>query len=255
MTSTRRLDRRYLLALVLACLSFSSTTAQSPAPTPHRPRKAVTRYTNSVYGVVFTYPKHLVVKEGDLPGADMGKGFPGSLNMAFVKDGGTRIATVEIPAASYPNTDFVNAFFSVSIHLGLTAEQCAQFDPDDFPKINTREISSIRFQGIDDSEGAMGHLFSGKTYHGLSAGRCFELSYGLATAGFGAVEGMKHVDDKAIMALLESILPTLKIVIPVSIAAPAKHARRASWTRPGAGIASLESARQKQAEGMLVSSR
>jgi hypothetical protein len=42
----------------------------------------------------------------------------------------------------------------------------------------------------------VGHLFSGKAYHGFSGGRGFELSYGLATAGLGAVEGMKQVDDQ-----------------------------------------------------------
>lgn len=248
MTGTRPIVRLCVLALVLAGLATGSIPGQAPAAQKHG-KKAVTRYTNSAYGVAFAYPKNFVLKEGDLNNTnDMGKGFPGSLNMAFAKDGGVRIVTVEIPAGSYPRTDFVNAFFSVSTNQGLTAEQCAQFAPDQgFPKVKNRDLTGMRFEGIDDSEGAMGHQFAGKTYHGFSTGRCFELDYGLATAGFGAVDGMKHVDDKAIMASLESILPTLKIAIPLD------HIRRAASVRAGARIAAGESANLKQAGGMLVS--
>ncbi len=239
--------RGCFLPLVLASLATCGMAAQAQAaPAQKGGTKALTRYLDAVHGVSFAYPKTFVLKKGDLPNADMGKGFPGSLTMAFAKDGGTRITTVEIPAGSYPNTDFVNAFFSVSVHQGLTAEQCAQFAPDQgFPKVKSMDLSGIRFEGIDDSEGAMGHLFSGKTYHGFSAGRCFELDYGLATAGLGAVEGMKHVDDKAIMARLESILPTLKIAV--------HHAGRAAPAQTGTRMAAVERANSKLAGEVLVS--
>jgi hypothetical protein len=67
----------------------------------------------------------------------------------------------------------------VSVHQGLTAEKCAQFAPEQgFPKIGARKMSGIGFEGIDDSEWVMGHQFTGRSYHGFSAGRCFEVTYG-----------------------------------------------------------------------------
>ncbi|HEY6305112.1 MAG TPA: hypothetical protein VI488_01475 [Candidatus Angelobacter sp.] len=257
MTWIRKFGRRRFLALVLASLSACSMTAQSPAPAHQRGTKAVTRYTDTVYGVVFVYPKHFVLKEGDLTNTDdIGLGYLGSLPMAFVQPGGTRIATVEIPTSSYPNTDFVNAFFSVSIHQGMTAKQCAQFGPEQgVPKTRGLDIHGIRFEGINDSDAAMNHQFSGKVYHGFSTGRCFELAYGLATTGYGVVDGLKHVDDKAIMALLGSILPTVKIAIPLANAVPSRHAGLATPARPGTQIAALESATLNRAGGVLVSSR
>jgi hypothetical protein len=44
-----------------------------------------------------------------------------------VQPGGIALAAVELPETSYTNTDFSSAFFNVSVHKALTAEQCGEF--------------------------------------------------------------------------------------------------------------------------------
>jgi hypothetical protein len=53
------------------------------------------------------------------------------------------------------------------------------------------------------SFGGLGHQFSGTYYHGFSRGSCYELGYGMATAGYGAVDGMKQVDYGKVFSILE----------------------------------------------------
>ena len=47
--------------------------------------------------------------------------------MNFVQPGGVALAAVELPETSFANTDFSSAFFDVSVHKSLTADQCTEF--------------------------------------------------------------------------------------------------------------------------------
>ncbi len=47
--------------------------------------------------------------------------------MNFVQPGGVALAAVELPETNYANTDFSSAFFNVSVHKSLTADQCTEF--------------------------------------------------------------------------------------------------------------------------------
>ena len=69
--------------------------------------------------------------KGALDNKDMGMGYLGPIPMEFVAPGGVRVVTIETPTDSYPGTDFVNAFFTVSINPYLTKGECEQFT--DYP--------------------------------------------------------------------------------------------------------------------------
>jgi hypothetical protein len=136
--------------------------------------------------------------------------------MEFVAPGGVRIATVEARPGLYPGTDFVNAFLTLSVDKYLTSDECTQF-PDrneHLQKFYSKKINGVRFRGIDDSGAGMSHQVSAQYYHAYSGGECIELGYGLATAGYGAVEGLKPAPYHSIDAGLEAILDSVKIRQP-----------------------------------------
>jgi hypothetical protein len=181
------------------------------------------KYSGTKFGVSFQYPRGYVLKEGVFDkNKDTGMGYLGPVPMDFVAPGGVRVATIGTPTGSYPGTDFVNAFFTVSVNRYLTNAECEQF-ADDFAlasrKKPVKKISGVNFQGIRIGTAGLGHQFSGAYYHGFSGGYCYELGYGVATAGYGAVDGMKHVDSAEVFSILEKVLGTVMLRIPARGAA------------------------------------
>jgi hypothetical protein len=184
------------------------------------------KYSDTKYGVSFQYLKGYVLKKGTLGDQDTGMGYLGPILMEFVAPGGVRVVTIETPTDSYPGTDFVNAFFTVSINPYLTRGECDQFIDDPplalleelhvkkIPKEPVKTISDVRFQGVRIGFSGLGHQAGGPYYHGFSRGFCYELGYGIATAGYGAVDGMKQVDSAKVFSILENILKTVTIRTP-----------------------------------------
>jgi hypothetical protein len=127
-------------------------------------------------------------------------------------------------------------FFTVSINSFLTRSECDRFLDDrprgllsgeNIPKEPVKKIGGGNFQGSRIGFAGLGHQFSGVYYHGFLQGSCYELGYGLATAGYGAVDGMKHVDDKEVFSILEKTLETVAIRLLAAGAAansPSIHA-------------------------------
>jgi hypothetical protein len=89
------------------------------------PKKPATvNYTDKTYGVTFEYPRRYAIETGDAA-AELLLSHP--IPMNFIEPGGVALAAVELPESNYNNTDFSSAFFNVSIHKSLTADQCSQF--------------------------------------------------------------------------------------------------------------------------------
>jgi hypothetical protein len=87
-------------------------------------KPATANFTDKTYGVTFEYPRRYAIDTGsaaaDLPAAN-------PMAMNFVAPGGVALAAVELPETGYANTDFSSAFFNVSVHKSLTADQCNEF--------------------------------------------------------------------------------------------------------------------------------
>jgi hypothetical protein len=181
------------------------------------------KYSNPTYGISLQYPNSYEVTEGKLGHDNRGLGYLGSIPMEFVAPGGIRVVTVEAPSGSYPGTDFGNAFFTVSVNWHLTKDECGQFPMNLLSGSKTagkREIDGIAFYSIDQGGAAMSHQWGGTYYHGFSDGLCYELGYGLATAGYGAVDGMKQVNRGVVTAILEHILNSVTIHAPKAESRP-----------------------------------
>jgi hypothetical protein len=96
-----------------------------PAPKKIVRRKPATvNYTDKTFGVAFEYPRRYAIETGDAA-AELLTSSPVPMN--FVAPGGVALAAVELPETGYANTDFSSAFFNVSVHKTLTADQCTEF--------------------------------------------------------------------------------------------------------------------------------
>jgi hypothetical protein len=97
-------------------------------PTPRKPvvhkKPATVNYTDKTYGVTFEYPRRYAIETGDAA-SELIQTNPVPMN--FVQSGGVALAAVELPETGYINTDFSSAFFNVSVHKTLTADQCSEF--------------------------------------------------------------------------------------------------------------------------------
>lgn len=97
-------------------------------PAPRKPvvrkRPATVNYADKTYGVTFEYPRRYAIETGDAATQVI---MSNPIPMNFVQPGGVALAAVELPETNYVNTDFSSAFFNVSVHKSLTADECGQF--------------------------------------------------------------------------------------------------------------------------------
>jgi hypothetical protein len=179
-------------------------------------RETSRQFNDDVYGVSFDFPKNYDLHEGDLPDMDRGLGYLGKIPMEFSSPGGVRLATIEVPRGTHLGTDFVNAFFTVSVFPNATEAQCAAFgsvEGDGTPWL-TRKIDDIEFHGRKESAAASMHQYAGTYWHGYSEESCYEIGYGIATAGYGSMDGLKKVNNEAVLRKLEKILDSMNINAP-----------------------------------------
>jgi hypothetical protein len=95
----------------------------APKKVVHK-KPATVNYTDKTYGVTFEYPRRYAIETGNAA-TDLLTSSPVPMN--FVQPGGVALAAVELPETSFANTDFSSAYFDVSVHKGLTADQCSEF--------------------------------------------------------------------------------------------------------------------------------
>jgi hypothetical protein len=227
------------------------------AATKASPRKIVSKkpatvnYTDKTYGLTFEYPRRYAIETGSAA-TDLLASNP--IPMNFVQPGGVALAAVELPETSFANTDFSSAFFNVSVHKTLTADQCSEFavpqpkvskstdpapgttptpsaSPSSPPQLTTTQSASAQPDPASSSKLMLGDLelrateaVSGegtrqsdsKYFHVFQNGACYEFALNVTTVA--SEDGvMKHVDRDKVFDRLEKILATVKIS-PVSAA-------------------------------------
>jgi hypothetical protein len=102
-------------------------TESKPVPAPKKvahKKPATVNYADKAYGVTFEYPRRYAIETGNAA-TEMLASNPIAMN--FVQPGGVALAAVELPETSFANTDFSSAFFDVSVHKSLSADQCSEF--------------------------------------------------------------------------------------------------------------------------------
>ena len=112
---------------------------RKPAPKKVvRKKPATVNYSDKTYGVTFEYPRRYAIETGSAA-TELLTSNPIAMN--FVQPGGVALAAVELPETSFANTDFSSAFFNVSVHKTLTADQCREFAVPQ-PKVATTPATS-----------------------------------------------------------------------------------------------------------------
>ncbi|MGA8437339.1 MAG: hypothetical protein WB762_05775 [Candidatus Sulfotelmatobacter sp.] len=191
-------------------------------------------YADKTSGVSFQYPRKYALKTGDAATELVSSG---SIPMDFVRPGGVALAAVSLPDSEYPNSDLASAFFNVSVHKTLSADQCGQFSvpqpnpaaPADptvqataqlaTPPISKLMIGDMELQSSETTAG--GQTTNGpreeasKYYHVFQNGACYEFALKVATTESNSLptteSTSKPVNRDEVFARLEKILATVKI--------------------------------------------
>ena len=192
-------------------------TAPTPVVAKARKRRAATlSYVNHEYGLSFNFPRNYRLQTQLKPGT--GNAVP----MNFVHPGGKALAAVELPANSYPGTDFKSGFVNVNVNQGMTSEACAQFASPEMStgagtetsqEVKTSEVKlgAIEFHEVENSAGAAMKQSDARYYHVFGNGACYEFALGVGTDSDGNVEEVTPVDRKDVFGKLEKILATVKL--------------------------------------------
>jgi hypothetical protein len=208
---------------------ISPVASSQPMPEPAKPaakkvvrkRPATVTYSDKTYGVSFDYPRRYAIESGDAAN-ELVSSSP--LPRNFVQPGGIALAAVELPETSYANTDFSSAFFNVSVHKALTAEQCGEFSvpqpkpvsttvagaPAPEPQGSKLMLGDMELHGTEAVSGEGTRQSDAKYFHVFQNGACYEFALNVTTMAREEA-GMKHVDRDKVFARLEQILATVKI--------------------------------------------
>ena len=207
------------VAVPTATTTPTTTTAlASPlaAKKVHKKRPLVVTYTDANSGVSFAYPRKYELASGDKGSPQFGD--MGAAPMNFMQPGGVSLATVMLPAVSYPGTDFRAAFFHVNVNRSLSEQECSHFAFVDTRNADGEPVDAEKVKvGLKDMD--MTSDFSANAvkqaeaqyYHSYENGACYEFVLGLGTAGYGAQEGVEPVDRGEVFQKLEKILASVKI--------------------------------------------
>jgi len=203
-----------------------AATAASVAPVPTKktqaPKKrpANVTYNDPNSGVSFLYPRKAALTSGEKADPDLVA--VGDVPMNFVQPGGVAVATVALPADSYPGTDFGSAFFNVNVNRNLSEQECARFafvdsrnadgEPVDAEKVT---IGTADMETTSNFSASAVKQDEAQYYHSYQNDACYEYVLGMGTEGFGAKAGVEHVDRDQVFAKLEKILATVKVNSPV----------------------------------------
>jgi len=177
------------------------------------------QYSNEEYGVAFDAPKGYLLREGELPEMDRGLGYLGPIPMHFAVPGGVRLATVEPPQGLHLGTNFVNEFFTVSAHYGSSEAVCSDFN---IPAESrgapvTRTVDGIQFRGFAERSAASMHQYNGTYLHAYANDTCYEIGYGVATAGSNpstSPGNLKNINEENLLHKLEKFLDNVRINQP-----------------------------------------
>ena len=199
--------------------AMTTTAAAQPAPAApkkaHRKRPANVTYRDTGSGLAFVYPRQFKVTTGEAAEPQFGE--MGKAPMNFVQPGGITVATVTVPASSYPGTDFTTAFLNVNLNRNLTEAQCSQFafvdkrDSDGETVAPEKvTIGSKNMNVTDDFSANALEQAEAKYFHSYENGDCYEYVLGLGTAGYGTGT-VDPVNRDQVFKKLEKIMATVKV--------------------------------------------
>ncbi len=221
----------------MAATATQTETKPAPRKVVHK-KPATVNYSDKTYGVTFEYPRRYAIETGNAA-TELLASSPMPMN--FVQPGGVALAAVELPETGFANTDFSSAFFNVSVHKTLTADQCTEFavpQPKAVTPASSNESAStttatstastsasvqpeqapnsklmlgdLELRSTEAVSGEGARQSDSKYFHVFQNGACYEFALNVTTNA--SEDGiMKHVDRDKVFDRLEKILATVKI--------------------------------------------
>jgi len=190
----------------------SAVPSTPTASVPEKPKKtlkkhhrpATAKYVNSDYGVSFNYPVKYSLQSGDKLNA---------LPVTYLKEGALQVAAVDMPADSYPETDFTAALLNVSVSKDMTSDECMQFNKPSKEagdaKSTIVKLGSNEYSVFEQINGEGDNKSDLKYFHLFKNNACYE--FALAVDTTDKPEDMAQVDRGKVFQQLEKILTTARI--------------------------------------------
>lgn len=191
-----------------ASVAVPSTPAAS---VPEKPKKALkkhhrpptAKYVNSDYGVSFNYPVKYSLESGDKLTA---------LPVTYLKEGSVQVAAVDMPADSYPETDFTAALLNVGVSKDMTSDECMQFKQ---PSQEAGDVKSTivklganQYSVFEQINGEGDIKSDLKYFHLFKNNACYEFALAVDTI---EQEDTAQVDHGKVFQQLEKILTSARI--------------------------------------------
>ena len=206
-------------------------TAKKSVIGPVRKLSRTLLYKDSDSNFSFAYPRKSALKAGQ--NAELEAIAMDWLPMNFVQNGGTTVTMLELPSNS-KEQKLSGEFFAVSIHNGLTAEQCNQFAGVSAPisdgnstqtaeKADAMPISKVTVHGIEYSElDRQTEQGIAKYYHrfvpeSAEVSSCYEFALAVKSpekkleGESASISSNSQLERKDDFARLEKILASVKI--------------------------------------------
>lgn len=155
-------------------------------------------------GYELSYPRDFDVLRGELAGS------------GWIGNPRVRFAFPEDAFRDRPNS-FRGASFLVGIADGVTEEEC--YAEPSARKIDRErllavmEINGVAYKTVTLRDGALGNRYDTELYRTYRAGRCLEITLGVATSNVGGnAEGVEKFDDERAWSILRKMLGSFRIL-------------------------------------------
>ena len=196
-----RIMSMFTFHLLIALLVLAQASGAAPQVGP-----ASKNLTDARYRISFEYPEdYTLIKSA----AAVENGDPEGI---FNTPDEWLVATVEMPGGQYAGTDFKQALFTVTVEPKTAAAPCL-----DWPKVHDdltgrdARVDAIPFRRVEDGSAGAGTQYWDIIYYGHANHVCYGIRLRLITGGLHMAEGIKAVDQQAVMERMGRILASVKL--------------------------------------------
>jgi len=199
-------------------VNLPETAQKKSVKGPVRKLARTLHYTDADSGFSLAYPRKSTLRTGQR--AELQAIGMEWLPLNFARQGGTTVTMLELPSTT-KEQESSGEFFAVSVHNGLTAEQCGKFADESADNNSNAQqanaISRVNLHGFEYSElNRQTEQGSAKYYHRFVPGSgeissCYEFTLAVKAPEKNAEGSDSQVEKKDDFARLQRVLASVKI--------------------------------------------
>ena len=127
---------------------------------------------------------------------------------------GEKIVQIELPPEAAPNTNFIDAAFTVSAAYAGSLDDCLNTSALENTAgfTDTRTLNGIEWRGADETGAGAGNLYESKVYRTFHNSYCFEVKTTIHTGAIGNYPDgtVTEVNTEPLWLRLDTMLATFK---------------------------------------------